>query len=183
MCIINADRVGAESRSNLETHRSDLRTMVFGPEINATLRAKLERRSALFNLLAAQFWPLETDTTELQNRFAQEIQLFAVILDRIHRVCHQQGVQLVILLLAGRSFYEEPTSDSAFYQRFLLDQVEKLSTHRQIRIIHGVAAPSARPVKKGLFYPHDGHLTPQGHRRVADAVVRTIANTPLESER
>ncbi|NLH72998.1 MAG: hypothetical protein GX456_08090 [Verrucomicrobia bacterium] len=166
----------------VEMHRLDLRTMVFGPEINTTWRARIERRSALFNLLAARFWPLEVNTTELRNRFASAIELFSVILDRIQRACDRQGVQLVILLLAGRSFYEEPTSDSGLYQGFLLDEVEKLAANRRIRIIYAIGSPTARPTKKGLFYPHDGHLTPEGHRKVAETVARAIGNLHIESE-
>lgn len=163
----------------VEMHRLDLRTMVFGPEINTTWRAKIERRSALFNLLAARFWPLEVNTTELRNRFASAIELFSVILDHIQRGCDRQGVQLVILLLAGRSFYEEPTSDSGLYQRFLSDEVQKLIAEKNIQIIHGLGAPTAQPINKGLFYPHDGHLTPEGHRKVAETVAREITDDSI----
>lgn len=157
-----------------DMRRLDLTTMALGPEASETWRARIERRSALFALLAGRLSPSTDRTREFEHRFAPVVELFGAIVGRIKRACDRHGVELRLLVLAGRSFHVEPASDSAQYQRVLMREVDQVATRLGIQTIRGIDPTHTKTRAKTLFYPHDGHLTPAGHEVLADNVVRAI---------
>ena len=151
----------------------DLPTVVLGPEHGHTLRARLTRRSELFQLIEGSVLPQPDRTAEFETRFRPALDLFRAIVRRLQNDCGPRNARLVLALLAGRSYVEEPSSVSAQYQEVLRQDVLRELVEDGVRVID-LAGPMRRTWTRAQgrwFHPHDGHLTPEGHRVVAKIIL------------
>jgi len=106
----------------------------------------------------------------MQIRFSDSLKLFKTLVYEIEKFINKNKGQLIVVLLPGRSYVEQPTSLSAQYQeyfrqniKFSLDassvKVMDLASH--LRVLHDKGI-------NNLYYPNEGHLTPLGHQYLAE---------------
>ena len=148
-----------------------LASAVWGPDpAKWGLRARLEVRFALFRLFSETCLPNRDYREQFAARFAPAVRLFDAILDRIADDCSRNRVKLRLVLLAGKSFVEKPTSPSAQYQDFFRTQVIAACAKKGLGVVDVARQMQDRYRREAIawFFPHDGHLTPGGHRVVAE---------------
>jgi hypothetical protein len=82
----------------------------------------------------------------------------------------------VVGILAGRSYVGEPGSLSAHYQEYFRSAVSQAAQARSLAVLDLAAVMRAQnsTATATWFFPHDGHLTPSGHRFVADQIIRAL---------
>lgn len=143
-------------------------------------RHRLEQESELFRSVSQSLIPEPDRQSEWQDRFAPACRLFAALLERLSAACGRAGADLVVVTLAGRSFFDSPRSLSARYQDHLLDRVATICRGQGIPAIdlprQMLAGPSQRA---GWFHRHDGHLTTEGHQVVSRLLHQTLERLPL----
>ncbi len=158
----------------------DLRRVVLGkiPKQRNSLLQRIEN-TELFQLVQRSLG-LGTDSRGLfpvfAKHFADTLRLYDALLEQIRSLCRENDAQLVLVLLAGRSFVERPGSNSAQFQDFFRRRLAD-SAHR-----HGIAVIDlAEHLKRysrerdvRLYYPNEGHLTPEGNRVSAAFLARRI---------
>lgn len=117
------------------------------------------------------FRPAADDISDqLAGQVGSSIDLFEALVRRLEKVAQKQRGNLIVVLLPGRSFVHEPDGYSAQYQ----DYVRRLIMARLNKTDIGVldlGSELRRQFDKGetdLYFPHDGHLTANGHRIAAD---------------
>ena len=83
----------------------------------------------------------------------------------------------MIALLPGPSFINQPGSLSARYQGFLRKQlVAGLVGRPDIQVIDLASLlAAADDGSQPWYFPHEGHLTPQGHQLVARLLAENLA--------
>lgn len=141
---------------------------VLGAHSQYAWRQKLENASAAAGLISRQI-PAPDLTEEFSQHFPPLLDLFAALLDRLTNSCHSQGVPLKLALLGNAVLLDSPRSISGQYQDYLRKEILRLAEQRSIPVIDLSAALARRRSNGGpLFHPNEGHLTPAGHRAVAD---------------
>ncbi|MCB1830738.1 MAG: SGNH/GDSL hydrolase family protein [Chromatiaceae bacterium] len=111
-------------------------------------------------------------------RFSYHRALFKALIERISGSARELQAALTVVLLPGRSYVDNPASVSAGYQDFLRRSLlSDLSSMADVETIDlAVALREARD--KGndeLYYPNEGHLSPQGHVLVARLLGERLA--------
>ncbi len=138
--------------------------------------AWLGNHFALARLVASTVEPREDHGAAFTERFAPAIALFDQLIERIASRCRTAGVELRLVALPGRSFVEQPGSYSAQYQESFLTAAVGIARERNLRIVD-LACGLLNRTRSGRdrwFFPHDGHLTPRGHKLVAELLVDRI---------
>lgn len=119
-------------------------------------------------------------TAEYDDRFASAIRLFGALIQRLDRSVRRHGARLVVVLLPGKSFVEDPEGYSGRYQewarRTVLDRLAAIGvpTLDVATALHEARAQGRRD----LFHPNEGHLTAAGHAFVADRIAAFLPPPP-----
>ena len=111
--------------------------------------------------------------SEFDRRFTPTLALYDAILQRIKRGA--EDVPVTVVLIGGRSYVEQPESDSARYQAYFLEKLSEETAPKPYRTVD-VATPLRADYQRTgrrLYFPNDGHLNVDGHRQIAD-VLRPI---------
>lgn len=111
---------------------------------------------------------------DVGDRFDPYLDLFDALIERIRSLCEDRGVELILVLMPGRSYVEEPTSLSAQFQEVFRSGI--VSEQREaagvsifdLAIVLRERWTAGGNKKVPWFYPHDGHLTAEGHRIVGE---------------
>jgi hypothetical protein len=142
-----------------------------------SIKVRLEQKSELFRLLSQNFLPESSHRNEFPARFAPAIRLFGALLEQIKRDCRSRQIALSLAMLAGSSYFEKPDSVSAQYQDYFREQVLACGQERQLRVIDlpRLMREHPRYRQEKWFYPHDGHLTPLGHKVVAEILAPQLS--------
>ena len=114
-----------------------------------------------------------------EERFDSAIRLFLALVSALHDASYEIGADLTIVLLPGSSFINHPDSLSAQYQEYLRKRlVVKLEVDNGISVIDLATRMQAAPKDdiKQWYFPNESHLTPQGHRHVAQVLANRIKN-------
>lgn len=143
-----------------------LREAVLGEETGESLASK----SALLSALSERLGPPRRHT-DFSLRLADEVQLFARLVERLESDCRRCGAELTLVLLGGRSTIEKPESLSGQYQEYFRSAVADWAAHAQLRVVDVVLRMRREFDDQRWYFPHDGHLTPQGHGYVADVLI------------
>jgi hypothetical protein len=154
-----------------------LTVAVLGPDVARwPWRTRLEQSSEVLRLVSTISGPAAPMHETFAPRFAPAVQLFGAILDRIHRSCAAAKVELVIATLAGKSYVEQPGSVSGQYQEYFREAVVRTAKDKGLPVLDVAAwLRVPQPGHPGpWFFPHDGHLTPAGHRLVADLLGKAL---------
>ncbi len=156
----------------------DLETAVLGED---AARLSWGARSVRRWALARMFRNLLAGRTDYRARLEAHLQpaaeLFTALLARIREGTRRAGVELRVLVLAGRSFVEEPGSLSAQYQQFFAESVLQGCRAAAVPAYHLAAELAAEYQRSGqrLYHPFDGHLNRRGHEVVCQTIVRALA--------
>lgn len=121
-----------------------------------------------------------------QHRFDPAIRLFLAVVGTLHDSSREIGADLTIALLPGSSFINRPESLSGQYQEYFRKKlVSELEDRSDIAIIDLASTMKAAPKshKKHWYFPNEGHLTPLGHRHVAQALAGRIKNQAVKRYR
>jgi len=113
----------------------------------------------------------------MQARFQESLQLFNRLVIEIKDITDKNGGQLSIVLLPGRSYVEQPGSLSAQFQEYFRKNImSSLTTRSSIEVLDLAVHLRGLNVDgvNDLYYPNEGHLTPLGHRYVADYLAEQI---------
>ncbi len=106
----------------------------------------------------------------LPERVDPSIDLFISLIAEMNRLVSETKGQLIVALLPGQSFVTDPASYSGQYQDYIRRNVlSRLKTKDITALDLGSELRSKFDAgDKDLYYPFDGHLTPKGHRVLAD---------------
>ncbi|MBE7504064.1 MAG: hypothetical protein HS113_28010 [Verrucomicrobiales bacterium] len=162
---------------------ADLAAAVLGdaPQRSSRWERVLDR-FALGRLLRDTLVSPEDRSAEFPERFRPAMHLFAALLDRIRQHSGKARAELKILVLAGRSFVEEPGSLSSQYQQF--GATEVLAAGRKLSLPSWDLASMLRHEQqtspRRLYFRHDGHLTFEGHSIVKEWLLERPGASPAE---
>ena len=134
------------------------------PLLTRTLgQLRIARRLGIFQQ------PGSLDEGIFQVRFDPYIALFLALTDALADSSRELGAELVIALLPGASFINQPESLSAHYQAFLRKQLVAGLAERPGTQVIDLASmlAAADNHSQPWYFPNEGHLTPQGHQLVA----------------
>lgn len=156
-----------------------LSSMVFGERKNS-LFGDFFAGSELFSVLQDSPAFRKDHSDEFSKRFVPAIDLFWAIANRARSLVEKQGVRFEIVILAGHSFVESPTSTSGQYQEALRAGILARQTS-DVPIID-LATQMQRRFKQenqSWFFENDGHLNPLGHQVVTTLLEgQSLAESP-----
>ena len=158
----------------------DLPTAVLGEDyVRNSWRLGWAQRSFLFRTINESWLSNPNLSDEFQAHLGPSVDLFAAILGRLQNDCAEKKVTLMMVLLPGRSFVDQPESISAQYQDYFRRKLVELDGRQGVRIIDlgPTLRKSSRRVRGGLFHPHEGHLTVLGHRVVAAELSERVSRS------
>ncbi len=158
----------------------DLRRVVLGESSNQRNRFLQRIANTELFQLAQRSLRLGADSRDLfpvfAKRFAGALRLYNALLEQIRSLCRRKDARLVLVMIAGRSFVERPGSNSAQFQDFFRRRLAAAAHHRGIAVIdlaeHLKRYSHEKDVR--LYYPNEGHLTPEGNRVSAAFLARRI---------
>lgn len=132
---------------------------------------ELSRRLNLF-----QVEPVLTNK-DMQERFSEPLKLLSALIGEINENVKENGGQLSVVLLPGKSYVEQQGSLSAQYQEYFREVIQsQLSNSQSINVID--AALHLRTIHNSgvvnLYHPNEGHLTVSGHRYVAEFLYKKV---------
>lgn len=157
---------------------ADLMTAVWGPDpAQWPWRVRAEQRSELFRMVSQSWLPTSDQRADLEKRFAPELRLFDLLLQRFAAVCSRQGVKLVVAPLAGRSYVNGSGLVAWQYQEVFRNHVVASSAALGLPVIDVASRMRTRyqVEKTEWFFPNEGHLNEAGHRVVADILRDSVA--------
>ncbi len=122
-------------------------------------------------------WPPADDVSAaIAARIQPSVALFAAIVGRAHAAATAEGARLVLALVPGRSFVEDPAGYSAQYQDAVRRAILAHGWPADMAVVDLAAALRERYVRRPgrWYYPNEGHLTPAGHRVVAEFIAEAL---------
>ena len=158
---------------------ADLSSLVLGGERPATSllertlgQTHIARRLGLFQsqtMLSAGV---------LQRRFDSYVDLFIALAGELQRQVAGRGARLVVALLPGASYVEQPGSLSAQYQQYLREQLlRRMADMTDVAVIDLASALRQAVVDGGevFYFPNERHLNARGHQFVSRELADYLA--------
>lgn len=154
-----------------------LASAILGPD-RATWpwRVRLEQQSEIFRVLSQSAGGHDFSADVASRRLQPTVVLFGRLLERIRRTTEQRHIELVVAVLAGRSHALHPRTLSGRYQEYFRTEVLRLAKEAEIPAVDIAdhLRKNADDAKEPWFYLNDGHLTPAGHKVVAEFLARNL---------
>ena len=128
-----------------------------------------------FTRLLTGFLQEQYDSSTLNTVFEKNLEhslnLFSAILDNIALALENNDREFSVILMPGRDAITDTGSLSQQYQNFLRNNLNDILTARGIKHLDLMTnllgmVDNTDP----LFFPNDGHLTPEGHAMVAELI-------------
>lgn len=112
----------------------------------------------------------DAEIRALGERMAYPMDLFVGLVAEIRDLCADNGVELRLILLPGRSYVENPESLSAAFQDYVRQAIRTRGSELRVPVIDLAGQLRDRYEADGtrMFHPNEGHLTAAGHAAVAD---------------
>lgn len=154
-----------------------LASAILGPDRSLwPWRVRLEQNSEIFRVLSQSVGGHAFPAEAASRQLAPAVELFSRLLDRIRDSAEKRHIELVIAVLAGRSHALQPGTLSGRYQEFFRQEVLRLARKADVPALDlaGHLRTQAPAAKQPLYYLNDGHLTPAGHRVVAEFLIRNL---------
>lgn len=151
--------------------QKDLTKIVLGDEFPSnSAMVRYLGRFELFRLLRLSLYKTPDISLRFQDRFKQPLQLFTEIIEQIREECIRRKIKLRLVLMPGKSFIDRPGSPSEQYQDYLRGKIVDSKEKMKVDVIDLAILLKRRYQKHSgrWFHPHEGHLTPEGHRVVAE---------------
>ena len=134
------------------------------------------RRSECLRRLPGQVCRTARPSVNFDERFEHALRLFDAIVVRVRNACGKGGARLVLALMPGKSFVEQPGSPSAEFQDYLREQIVESGIEMGVQVIDvaGRLCERHKSNRTRLFHPNEGHLTEEGHRIVANILAQNL---------
>ena len=106
----------------------------------------------------------------MPERLAGPVDLFVQLVAGMRALCAENNVGFRLVLMPGRSYVEMPGSLSAAFQDELRRQILARQGDLGIPVIDLASRLRESYTASGerLYFPHEGHLNPAGHKAVAE---------------
>ena len=106
--------------------------------------------------------------SHIEERLKGDIALFLAMTDRARAMITGQGGKMAFALMPGSGYFREDTVPGV-YQRTTANALLDALKDRGYRVAD-LGPELERQIDSGkqLFHPNEGHLTPEGHREVAE---------------
>ncbi len=130
--------------------------------------APLIERSEIARRLAAALAPVD-QTEHFATHHAPSVDLFDALVRRLQTLAQTKRAELVVALLPGKSFVDDPAGPSAQYQEMVRRAIIERLDDSGIAVID-VASALRRAYGDGrrdLYHPREGHFSAAGNRFVA----------------
>ena len=164
----------------------DLATLVMGDDHrDHGFFSKFLNWFELYRLLKVQLAVANDTAVPFDDgRFGYQLRLFRALMQQINEACEHHRVQFGLILMPGKSFVEDPQSTSAQFQGYLRAQILEAAGEASIQAIDLASALRERFEERPetYFYPNEGHLTPRGHRAVAEILAPSFQQAPELSD-
>jgi hypothetical protein len=154
-----------------EQYKKDLTRVVLGDSFKPNgLAARIVNRVELFRLIKRNLFKPLNYSAKFEERFDYSLNLFAAIIEQIRDACNKKNVRLRLVLMPGRSYVEQPDSISAQYQDYLRKEIVANNDDMEVDVIDLATHLRQRYERASgkWYYPHEVHLTAEGHRIVYD---------------
>ncbi|MCU0839442.1 MAG: hypothetical protein MUE49_12090 [Rhodospirillales bacterium] len=125
-------------------------------------------RSEIARRLAAALAPVD-QTEHFATHHAPSVDLFDALVRRLQTLAQTKRAELVVALLPGKSFVDDPAGPSAQYQEMVRRAIIERLDDSGIAVID-VASALRRAYGDGrrdLYHPREGHFSAAGNRFVA----------------
>ncbi|MBL9210166.1 MAG: hypothetical protein JNL92_06840 [Opitutaceae bacterium] len=152
--------------------------VVLGADASAwSWRTRLELRYELFRVLSPPFPPERDYRPELASRFASALSLFERIAKGVAGDAARRKAEFIVIPIASAAYFHSPRSPSAQYQDFFCEQIVQRLRTTGISVIHlpALMLERYRSDPGRWFFPHEGHLNPEGHKVVAEILARELS--------
>lgn len=153
-----------------------MRAAVLGQDNTEAPRSGLLANSVLFSALRERLFPERRADVSFSIRLADELELFMALVNRLRTDCQNVNAPLILAILPGRSLVEEPGSLSGEFQEYFRASIVDWAANQDLPVIDLAEdlrrEYRARPAK--WYFPHDGHLTVEGHEQVAKLLARAL---------
>ncbi len=134
---------------------------------------RLSLRSELGRRLRLMLPVKEGAEKNLEQRLQPALELFDKLLWMIRFEVEQAGMDFRIVLLPGSSLLQRPQSLSGRYQDYLRHQILQTSESKNLKVFDIKELLQAHG-SKDLYHSHEGHLTREGNRIVAQALLKWL---------
>ena len=151
--------------------QEDLTRVVLGDDFRSdSAMVRYLGRFELFRLLKLNLNKTPDLSHRFEDRFEKPLQLFAAIIEQIRKECIRRKIELRLVLMPGKSFIERPGSPSEQYQDYLRGEIVDSSEKMKFDVIDLAILLKRRYQKNPgrWFHQHEGHLTHEEHRVVAE---------------
>ncbi len=159
----------ARKRKPAAARRASLSSVVLGEETGqpAVWHASLGRLEIFRRIGVFQAQGKIPDSA-FAPRFENALELFFALIEKTDAEVERQGAVLKLVLLPGRSYVAQADSVSAQYQDYLRRRI--VGGLGDVPVFDLATAMRAKRVEAGgqWYFPNEGHLSPLGHRVVAD---------------
>ncbi len=160
-----------------EQYKKNLNSVVIGEDYNAkSLISRIVDRIELFRMLKQRLFKPPAYSVQFEDRFRHAFLLFFAIVDQIRDACVEKDIKLRLILMPGRSYVERQNSVSSQFQDYLREKIMENMKKKNVDVIDLAAHLRERyktqPDK--WFYPHEGHLTTEGHSVVSDILLPVL---------
>lgn len=156
--------------------QGDLASLVIGkPSGGHSVFASLASRFELGQLLLRGQSGADASDADFSPRLGQAVDRFDAIIRRLETGCRKQGTRLVLVILGGRSLFDDPKSLSASYQDYLRREVKnRLGSRTQVLDVLDWTRSKGEVSAGRWFFAHDGHLTTDGHRVLSRCMAEAL---------
>ncbi len=157
-----------------EQYKKNLTNVALGEDYEAgSLISHIMDKFEIFRMLKQSLSRTSDYSSQFEGRFRHSIQLFSAIVDQIRDSCVESEVKLKLILMPGRSYIERHNSASSQFQDYLRGKIVENIGKMNVDVIDLATHLRERhKIKPGKwFYPHEGHLTAEGHHVVSDILL------------
>lgn len=111
--------------------------------------------------------------SHIEERLESDIALFLAMTDRARAIVKGQGGEVAFVLMPGSGYFREKTVPG-IYQKTTATALLSELKERGYRVADlGPKLASRMNSDKPLFHPNEGHLTPDGHKEVAEILAES----------
>ena len=173
--ILQNSPVPLERKTARQVHEDRQRVLGFWEDLSvARGLPHYLNKFLLFRMLILQLYRYPDFNSELEAHQIYTLQLFTAIIREMHILSLEKHMSLSLVLLPGSSFIHRPNSPDAQIQNFFREKIIADLSPLPIKVIDLATLLSQRYSREpgDWYHPNEGHLTPLGHRVVAEILGR-----------
>jgi len=140
-----------------------------GMDIDNTF-IKLIKRYEFYKLVANVFYEKPDESSEIRSEFKKALSLYMALLKKTNKLCIENHVELILILMPGKPYVEKASARNALYQEVFRKNILEKCSQQQIKAIDLAAylRQYYKLHKTTLFFPKEGHLNKKGNQITAD---------------